>query len=151
GAPLPYLTDSAIHMADVGVNLIGGCCGTTPEYIRRIAERLKGRKPSPRFVGQISNLSGPRDRLEICPTEAATRPPGSILDRLEDRPKRPLIVVELDPPRDLNYEPIVRRAQQLRDMGVDAITMGDNTVATLRMSNLFLAQIVEREADIPVV
>ncbi len=73
------------------------------------------------------------------------------MERLENRPKRPLIVVELDPPRDLNYEPIVRRAQQLRDMGVDAITMGDNTVATLRMSNLFLAQIVEREADIPVV
>jgi homocysteine S-methyltransferase len=65
--------------------------------------------------------------------------------------RRPLIVVELDPPRDLNYEPVVRRARQLRDMGVDAITMGDNTVATLRMGNMALAQIVQREADIPVV
>jgi len=27
-------------------------------------------------------------------------------------------------------------------MGVDAITMGDNTVATLRMNNMTLAQIV---------
>ena len=36
-------------------------------------------------------------------------------------------------------------------MGVDAITMGDNTVATLRMANMTLAQIVQREADIPVI
>src|SRR5262249_20317164 len=42
GAPLPYLVDSAVGMAEHGVNLIGGCCGTTPAYVARIAERLKG-------------------------------------------------------------------------------------------------------------
>src|SRR5262249_35777593 len=46
---------------------------------------------------------------------------------------------------------VVRRAQQLRDMGVDAITMADNAVATLRMHNMALAEIVQREADIPVI
>jgi homocysteine S-methyltransferase len=51
----------------------------------------------------------------------------------------------------LRYEPIVRRAQQLRDMGVDAITMADNPVATLRMGNIALAQIVQKDADIPVI
>ncbi len=28
-----------------GVNIIGGCCGTTPEYINLLYERLKGRRP----------------------------------------------------------------------------------------------------------
>ncbi len=28
-----------------GANIIGGCCGTTPEYIRLISKRLKGTKP----------------------------------------------------------------------------------------------------------
>jgi homocysteine S-methyltransferase len=36
-------------------------------------------------------------------------------------------------------------------MGVDAITMADNPVATLHMGNLALAQIVQREADVPVI
>jgi homocysteine S-methyltransferase len=153
GAPLPYLIDSAVQMADSGANLIGGCCGTTPAYILRVAERLKGRKPSPR-----SRVCVPAQvpHEEIAAPEAAP-PAGSILDRLKvpqeevATSRRPLVVVELDPPRDFHYEPVVRRAQQLRDMGVDAITMGDNTVATLRMGNMALAQIVQQEADIPVV
>ena len=79
-------------------------------------------------------------------------PGGSILERLKgDAPRRPLVVVELDPPRDLRYEPILRRARQLRDMGVDAITMADNPVATLRMGNMALAEIVQKDADVPVV
>ena len=27
------------------VNVLGGCCGTTPEHIRAIAELVKGRSP----------------------------------------------------------------------------------------------------------
>jgi homocysteine S-methyltransferase len=155
GAPLPYLTDSAVHMAEHGVNLIGGCCGTTPAYITRLAERLKGRKPAPRARVRVPAQP---PRAETIAVSAEPLPPaGSILDRLSP-PARgmgskrlPLLVVELDSPRDFNYEPIVRRAQQLRDMGVDAITMADNAVATLRMHNMALAQIVQREADIPVI
>jgi homocysteine S-methyltransferase len=36
-------------------------------------------------------------------------------------------------------------------MGVDAITMADNPVAQLHMGNMALAQIVQREADLPVI
>lgn len=28
-----------------GVNILGGCCGTTPEYIRLLAKKIKGKKP----------------------------------------------------------------------------------------------------------
>src|SRR5665213_1145353 len=31
-----------------GVSIVGGCCGTTPEHIRAIAERVKGSSPKPR-------------------------------------------------------------------------------------------------------
>jgi methionine synthase I (cobalamin-dependent)/5,10-methylenetetrahydrofolate reductase len=149
GAPLPYLVESAAALAAQGVNLIGGCCGTTPEYISRIAERLKGQK-----VAARARASVPRVTTTARPiTEAGPEPPaGSILSALDGpRPRRPLIVVELDPPRDLRYLPVVRRAQQLKDMGVDAITMADNPVAQLHMGNMALAQIVQREADLPVI
>jgi methionine synthase I (cobalamin-dependent)/5,10-methylenetetrahydrofolate reductase len=158
GAPLPYLTDSAARMAGYGVTLIGGCCGTTPEYIRRIHEHLAGRSAAlrvrasvPAEVGQTFRSAEPPGRQEGLPHEP---PAGSILDNLAaapGRPRRPLVVVEIDPPRDLRYEGVVRRCQQLRDMGVDAITMADNPVATLHMGNMALAQIVQREADVPVI
>ncbi len=89
---------------------------------------------------------------QSVPASLEPEPPaGSILDRLSRKPRRPLVVVEIDPPKDLRYEPVVKRCQQLRDMGVDAITMADNPVATLHMGNMALAQIVQREADIPVI
>jgi 5-methyltetrahydrofolate--homocysteine methyltransferase len=32
--------------ADSGiVNILGGCCGTTPEHIRRVAEAVAGKSP----------------------------------------------------------------------------------------------------------
>jgi homocysteine S-methyltransferase len=151
GAPLPYLTDRAEEMTNAGVNLIGGCCGTTPEYIRRIAERLGGRHPATRLRCTVPATVQPAEaQLALEPIP----PAGSILERLDPEPgepRRPLVVVELDPPKNLRYEPIVKRAQQLRDMGVDAITMADNPVATLHMGNMALAQIVQQEADIPVI
>ena len=33
------------QMAGMGVSILGGCCGTGPEHIRALAERLKGQKP----------------------------------------------------------------------------------------------------------
>jgi len=153
GAPLPYLTESAVKMADLGVNLIGGCCGTSPEYIRQISQLLQHRSPSVRIHISTTIIETKVEPVSTEPAKPSPPPPGSLLYKIEyDNPKRrPLVVVELDPPRGLNYQTILKRAQQLRDMGVDAITIADNPVATLHMGNLAFAEIVQREADIPVI
>ncbi|HZB46528.1 MAG TPA: homocysteine S-methyltransferase family protein, partial [Pyrinomonadaceae bacterium] len=42
-------TAQIVHFArDFGVNVVGGCCGTTPEHLRMVVERLWGRAPKPR-------------------------------------------------------------------------------------------------------
>ncbi|MBN1156260.1 homocysteine S-methyltransferase family protein [Candidatus Woesearchaeota archaeon] len=41
----------------LGVNMLGGCCGTTPEHIKRIAERLKNKKPVKRIFVEKTKLS----------------------------------------------------------------------------------------------
>ena len=33
---------------DYGVGLVGGCCGTTPEHLRQVVERVRGRAVEPR-------------------------------------------------------------------------------------------------------
>jgi 5-methyltetrahydrofolate--homocysteine methyltransferase len=40
-----------------GVSIVGGCCGTTPEHIAAIAERVNGRKPGARPAGRAPHLS----------------------------------------------------------------------------------------------
>ncbi len=50
-----YMAGLMGEFADSGiVNIIGGCCGTTPEHIRAIAERVKNAKP--RIVPKIAPL-----------------------------------------------------------------------------------------------
>ncbi len=36
------------YVGEFGLNLVGGCCGTTPEHIRQLAQRVAGRTPAPR-------------------------------------------------------------------------------------------------------
>ncbi len=38
------MAQHVLALADAGANIIGGCCGTTPEHIRAFAERLKRTK-----------------------------------------------------------------------------------------------------------
>ena len=38
---------SVTDMLDLGVGIIGGCCGTDPEFIRQIQQAAQGRKPIP--------------------------------------------------------------------------------------------------------
>jgi 5-methyltetrahydrofolate--homocysteine methyltransferase len=40
-----------------GISIVGGCCGTTPEHIRAIAERVAGRKPGERPAPRPPHVS----------------------------------------------------------------------------------------------
>ncbi len=47
----------------LGANIIGGCCGTTPEYITKIAKELKGKKPIPRHTPDLSFRASSRNSV----------------------------------------------------------------------------------------
>ncbi|MBR4305810.1 MAG: dihydropteroate synthase, partial [Ruminiclostridium sp.] len=54
-------SDYAVQMANIGVNIFGGCCGTTPAFIKAVVEKLKGVKPTVRNVKKQSAVcSGTR-------------------------------------------------------------------------------------------
>lgn len=80
-AGVPHLHDGHIHydgtpalMADyaclardLGVRIIGGCCGTMPAHLRAMAEALQTRPPGPRptlerIAEQLGAFSSPDDR-----------------------------------------------------------------------------------------
>lgn len=47
-------------IADMGVKLLGGCCGTTPEFIREVSARIAGRKcvmPVPEIPAAVCSSS----------------------------------------------------------------------------------------------
>jgi 5-methyltetrahydrofolate--homocysteine methyltransferase len=44
-------------VAEFGLSVVGGCCGTTPEHIRQVVEALSGRAPAPREPVHEPSLS----------------------------------------------------------------------------------------------
>lgn len=42
------MAEHALRLKDAGANIIGGCCGTTPQHIQAIAQVLKGMPASPK-------------------------------------------------------------------------------------------------------
>ncbi len=57
--------DILAPMADAGVSVFGGCCGTSPDYVRAVAERLEGRAPAKRTPKRESFVCTPVRPLPI--------------------------------------------------------------------------------------
>ena len=141
-----YFATSALRLRDQGVRLIGGCCGTMPEHVRAMAQALEGREVVTRKkVVPVEVQASPRAVRPVRPVQAPPAVEPTIIDLVR---KRVTVIVELDPPRDLDHAPIVRGAKALKAAGADALTMADNSLAVTRISNMAVGQIVKEEAGI---
>jgi 5-methyltetrahydrofolate--homocysteine methyltransferase len=50
------------HVADLGIGIVGGCCGTTPEHLRQVVEAVKDLSPQQRnasFEPSVTSLYSP--------------------------------------------------------------------------------------------
>jgi methionine synthase / methylenetetrahydrofolate reductase(NADPH) len=129
-----YMAAMAERMADLGVNLIGGCCGTDAKAIAAIASRLRGRPLAPRS----------RLVVEVAAPQAPAVPADAgFLHRLG---REPLIVVELDSPKGMRTEKVLDGARRLRAAGAHLVSMAENPLASIRMGNVGMAYLVKRDA-----
>lgn len=141
-----YMARYARRMAEAGARFIGGCCGTTPDHTRHMAELLGAEQSqTPRVrVRPAHDLADP-DRLE----------PVSLTDRSALGRKLAagefVRTVELTPTRGWEPRELVARARHLRDAGVDAVNIVDPPAASSRIGSLPAAIIVEREVGVETV
>ncbi|MGG6310069.1 bifunctional homocysteine S-methyltransferase/methylenetetrahydrofolate reductase [Paenibacillus macerans] len=158
GATPEYFGECAKSFADLGARLIGGCCGTTPEHIAATAQALHGYAVPP--LSRERKLPEPRPSVTVAAgqNERTDAPEGgaeadrSSGGRGQARPsltelakERHTVIVELDPPRDLDIGKFMEGAAALKEAGVDALTLADNSLAVTRMSNMALGHLVQSE------
>jgi methionine synthase I (cobalamin-dependent)/5,10-methylenetetrahydrofolate reductase len=142
-----YFAEWSVRVADLGVRAVGGCCGTRPHHILKMASAVGARAPKLRRDGLDITLT------EVRETEAQTV---KTADRHGSEFERKLaagefvVSVELDPPRGIDGERLVQGAIALRHAGVDAINIADSPLATARMSPLALAVLIRQQVDIEI-
>jgi len=140
-----YFADMLPRWVEEGARLIGGDYGTRPEHIAAMAAVARELKPV--RVKKISPaISSPAPRARVEAAEPAVAASGraeevSILDLLK---QRPVSIVELDSPKGLSMDKFLAGARALKEAGAAAITLADNSLAILRVSN-FAAAIRVRE------
>lgn len=143
-----YFAECARKFADRGARIIGGCCGTTPEHVAAMAASLADYVPQP-------GAAEAAKRQATAVREAAPKSPDGIAFAERHEPnivelvkERHTVIVELDPPRDLDIRKFMEGAAALKEAKADAVTMADNSLAVTRMSNLALAALLQERVDI---
>jgi homocysteine S-methyltransferase len=136
-----YFAKMAREMADQGARLIGGCCGTTPRTIAAMAAVLADLAPTRnKSISAVRETARPPKPRIVPPTEE------SLLDRIVAGHR--VIICELDPPKTLALEKYFTGAQALVQAGCDAITLADNSLAILRVSNLAIGAMLKERFGI---
>jgi methionine synthase / methylenetetrahydrofolate reductase (NADH) len=140
-----YMAQYARRLIQAGVRFIGGCCGTTPEHIRRIREQVASAHPGRVIVARPSTEVERPTGTEPVPLSARSRW-GRKLAAGE------LVVsVELVPPRGWHAGEMLDHCRTLKEAGIDAVHVLDGPRAQSRMGVLPAALIIEREVGLETV
>ncbi|GAB4467316.1 MAG: bifunctional homocysteine S-methyltransferase/methylenetetrahydrofolate reductase [Anaerolineae bacterium] len=137
-----YFGDFASTMRDLGVSLIGGCCGTTPTHIAAMRQALD----DPSRAGLIVGISSPDEGTDEAGESAA---PGELAQKLARGDF--VIAVEVSPPRGIGAEKVLRAAHLMREAGADVIDVTDSPMARMRMSPWAVCHLIQKEAGIETV
>jgi homocysteine S-methyltransferase len=120
-----YFGEHAWMFGAAGTNVIGGCCGTTPEHIQAMRSALD--RPPPATV-----LLEPPEAAPPLRSGAAPDQPSRLSQKLSA--DQFVVAVEVDPPRGLSTHKLVAGATLLTEAGADVINVADSPMARMRMS-----------------
>jgi homocysteine S-methyltransferase len=147
-----YFADYALHFAQAGVRLIGGCCGTTPRHIAAMRQALDEK------YGALAQNAAPtteHEKITVVTNGQATiarlleeeviLPQEGYMTSLQEKllAGKFVVSVELDPPKGLNPAKLLSGAAMLQEAGVDCINIADSPMARVRMSCIALARLIQ--------
>ena len=127
-----YYAQKLLSIATLGVNVIGGCCGTTPDHLRPIIGK------------QISFAENTVARKAPAVTARKNR----LIELFKSGKK--VLAVEIDPPVDTDVAFFLQSASILKHAGADVITVADSPLARTRADSIMLAAKLKREIGIEV-
>ncbi len=134
---ITYFSEQMKEIASLGIDFIGGCCGTNPKYIKALSEQVDLKSVVHKIEeNQVSTQKNAEERVHHF---------------FEGKlPGEKIIAVELAPPIDTNYEKIMDAANELKQSGVDIITFPDSPSGRMRADSILMSVKVANEAKINV-
>jgi homocysteine S-methyltransferase len=136
-----YMAEFSRNAIAAGVQIVGGCCGTTPNHIRAMRSSLRAIDAQARVP-----VTGAAPALS---TETSPKPLGerSRIGSLIAEGKF-VTLVEIVPPRGISCTNEIEGAGKLAQLGVHAINVPDSPRASARMSAQSLCIQIQQQTGI---
>lgn len=117
-----------------GVKIVGGCCGTTPVYIKLLVKMLESKtSKSPHFLFVEEEE---RETQEIAVKERIE----NIVE--EQINAKSLVSVEVSPPKGSYISKTIEWIEKLEEFGIDAVSILDSPMGRVRMSPIAFSHLV---------
>ena len=139
-----YMASFARKAIAAGAQIVGGCCGTTPNHIRAMRSAMRALDAQARVV--VSGAA-PELNTETPPAPLAAR---SHIGALVAE-GRFVTLVEIVPPRGIDCVKEIEGARLLAGLGVHAINVPDSPRASARMSAQSLCIQIQQHTGIETV
>jgi homocysteine S-methyltransferase len=138
-----YFALFAQEAAALGARILGGCCGTTPDHVRAMADAAKqmklGGRGSGKHAGATVEILEPEERIR----RTATRGPESRLWGKIQAGKF-AVSIEVDPPKGIAINRLVEQVAKIMASGhVDTVDINSGTLARVGMDALAVAGALE--------
>ncbi|MBF0499453.1 MAG: bifunctional homocysteine S-methyltransferase/methylenetetrahydrofolate reductase [Candidatus Riflebacteria bacterium] len=143
-----YFGEYAKRFILLGVQAIGGCCGTTPEHIKWVKNAIRALDPGAHSlvisepVTKARHIEVPGD-VTVIPAAKKSEFARRLLEE-----KSFVVSCELTPPKGCDPAKVIDAARALKAAGIDAINIPDGPRASARMSPMALAVLMENQVHI---
>ena len=139
-----YFGEYARRFIQLGVRIVGGCCGTTPEHIKWVANAARSLTPGGKkeIFQDLKKKDEHVENIEIVEIDNKSALGAKLAA------KKFIVTAELTPPKGCEAESVIQRARQLKDAGIDAINIPDGPRASARLSPLAMAMLIEQNVGI---
>lgn len=135
-----YFAKNMKTIGELGAAIVGGCCGTTPEYIKKMQQYVDF---SPAKLEEEDTSAESGQAVKHIPRKS-----NSFYDKFSTGKK--VIAVELDPPYDANYEKVIECALHLKQCDVDMITIADSPMGRSRVDSILMSLRIANDTGMPV-
>lgn len=122
-----YFSEKLFEIYSLGVEVVGGCCGTTPEHIRRFTKRIEAFKPqevqTPITQSHINTVA--KNDFENT-----------------------VIAVEIPAPLNVDISYTLAAAEKAKQLGADFITIPDSPLGKTRANSFMISSLIQRRVGI---
>ena len=119
-----------------GISIVGGCCGTSPSYIKKLSEIIDNK---PETIDKII-------KFEKKENKAQSKIKNKFKENIENG--KFVIAVELSAPVDTDISKIMNGARTCKENNIDLVTIPDSPMSKVRADSVMISSKIKREIGI---